>query len=164
TPSGANRRRAARRCRNRPGPGRGRGSGRRGRGGARARQTMTDAPGQTASPQLATAAAETAEESVGRGAARAQLGIPLLLGVAGVGCYAGIIASGAIGWAIALTVLLVMSQPLDFAIANNEYVRAVLARAQLGIATRTTVRELAALALVLGVGWTGPTDRRITAG
>jgi hypothetical protein len=115
------------------------------------------------SPQLPTAAAETAEDSVGRGAARTKLGLPVLLGAGAIACYLGVLAAAARGWAVALAVLLAATQPVDVAVSLNEYVRAVLARAQLGIATRTTVRELAALAAVVGIGWADGTDRRALA-
>jgi hypothetical protein len=85
---------------------------------------------------------------------------PRLTGLAALVCYAVLPVAGVFAWAVAALVVVVVSQGIDLLIVANEEVRAALARGQLGIATRTVVRELALIALVLSAGWASrPTSR-----
>jgi hypothetical protein len=78
---------------------------------------------------------------------------PRLTGLAALVCYGFLPIAGVYAWAIASLVTVVLSQGVDLLVVTNEDVRAALARGQLGIATRTIVRELAIIALVLTDGW-----------
>jgi hypothetical protein len=78
---------------------------------------------------------------------------PRLTGLAALICYAFLPVSGVFAWAIAGLVAVVVSQAVDLLVVTNEDVRAALARGQLGISTRTIIRELAIIALVLTDGW-----------
>jgi hypothetical protein len=79
---------------------------------------------------------------------------PRLTGAAVLVTYAFLPVAGIFGWAIAGLVAVLVSQAADLVVVSNEDVRAALARGQLGIATRTIVRELSIIALVLTAGWT----------
>ncbi|HWC34987.1 MAG TPA: CDP-glycerol glycerophosphotransferase family protein [Mycobacteriales bacterium] len=88
---------------------------------------------------------------------------PRTIATAAIACYVTIALGGVFSWAIAVLVAVVISQGLDMLIVGNEDVRAALARGQFGIATRTIVRELGVLALVLTARWTGRDSARATA-
>jgi hypothetical protein len=84
---------------------------------------------------------------------------PRLTGLALIACYALLPIAGVFAWAIAALIIIVISQGVDLLVVTNDDVRAALARGQLGIATRTIIRELSIIALVLTDGWAprGPT-------
>src|SRR4051812_31935077 len=77
--------------------------------------------------------------------------------------YVTVVLAGVFSWAVAALVAVVVSQGLDLLIVGNEDVRAALARGQFGIATRTIVRELGLVALVLTAAWTERDNARATA-
>jgi hypothetical protein len=88
---------------------------------------------------------------------------PRLIASVAIACYVTVVLSGVFSWAAAALVSVVISQGLDLLILANEDVRGALARGQFGIATRTLVRELGVVALVLTAGWTGRDNARVTA-
>jgi hypothetical protein len=88
---------------------------------------------------------------------------PRVTGLAALICYAFLPIAGVFGWAIAGLVAVVVSQGVDLLVVNNQDVRTALARGQLGIATRTIVRELAIIALVLTDGWASESTSRAAA-
>jgi hypothetical protein len=92
----------------------------------------------------------TAEETI---ETRTPNRAPRITGLALLVAYAFLPLSGVFALAIAGLVAVAVSQIVDLIVVNNEDVRAALARGQLGIATRTIVRELAIIALVLTDGW-----------
>ncbi|HVV75563.1 MAG TPA: CDP-glycerol glycerophosphotransferase family protein [Mycobacteriales bacterium] len=88
---------------------------------------------------------------------------PRTIASVAIACYVTVVLAGVFSWAIAALVALVVSQALDLLIVGNEDVRAALARGQFGIATRTVIRELGVIALVLTAAWTGRADVRVSA-
>jgi hypothetical protein len=80
-----------------------------------------------------------------------------------IACYVTVVLAGVFSWSIAALIAVVLSQGLDLLIVGNEDVRAALARGQFGIATRTLVRELGVVALVLTAAWTGRDNARAMA-
>ncbi|HVS67280.1 MAG TPA: CDP-glycerol glycerophosphotransferase family protein [Mycobacteriales bacterium] len=88
---------------------------------------------------------------------------PRSMATVAIACYVTVVLAGVFSWSIAALVALGVSQALDLLIVGNEDVRAALARGQFGIATRTLVRELGVVALVLTAAWTGRNDARATA-
>jgi hypothetical protein len=88
---------------------------------------------------------------------------PRLTGLAVLVLYGFLPVDGVFGWAIAGLVAIALSQGVDLLVVANEDLRAALARGQLGIATRTIVRELSIIALVLTDGWTTRTNIRASA-
>lgn len=80
-----------------------------------------------------------------------------------LGSYVAIGLGGIFDWAITVLVSVVVSQVTDLLVIRNEEVRAAFARGQFGIATRTLVRELAVIALVLSEGWASRADERTVA-
>ena len=99
--------------------------------------------GQDQSQQVDPSALETSEESVGSPAERRdRTWAPLIL-LAAVITYAALGLTAAMAWAVPFLVVLALSQLVDLLVVSESYIRAVLARAQFGIATRSLVRELA---------------------
>jgi hypothetical protein len=88
---------------------------------------------------------------------------PRITGLALLVVYAFLPISGVLALAIAALVAVVLSQVTDLIVVNNEEVRAALARGQLGIATRTLIRELSVIALVLTDGWASRDTARAAA-
>jgi hypothetical protein len=88
---------------------------------------------------------------------------PRLTGLAALALYAFLPIDGVFGWAIAGLAAVAVSQGVDTLIVANEDLRAALARGQLGIATRTIIRELSILALILTDGWTSRSNTRAAA-
>lgn len=94
---------------------------------------------------------EPAESVGGSGAgptARARL-----IGLSGLACYVFLPVAGVFGWTIAVVVALVVSQAIDLLVVANQELRAGLARAQFGIASRTLARELSVVILLLSATW-----------
>lgn len=85
---------------------------------------------------------------------------PRVTGLAALLCYAFLPIASVFGWAIAGLVAIVVSQVIDLLVVNNQDVRTALARGQLGISTRTIVRELSIIALVLTDGWAARSTTR----
>lgn len=117
------------------------------------------------SPEDTTAAAGGEHsESAGAGSvggARPQRS--LALGIALLLSYVGLSVGAALGLPVVFLVALAAGQLLDHLVFSDDYVRPLLARAQFGVATRSTVRELVAAALVLTTSWTTTGDRRVAA-
>jgi hypothetical protein len=88
---------------------------------------------------------------------------PRTIAAAAIASYVAVVLAGVWGWAIVVLVGVVVSQGLDVLIVGNEEVRAALARGQFGIATRTLVREVGVVALVLASAWTDRDDARAVA-
>jgi hypothetical protein len=88
---------------------------------------------------------------------------PRTIAILAIACYVTVVLAGVFSWSIAALVAIVASQGLDLLIVGNEDVRSTLARGQFGIATRTLVRELGVVALVLTAAWTGRGNARATA-
>jgi hypothetical protein len=109
------------------------------------------------------AALETADESLDTLEARTPNRAPRLTGLAALAIYGLLPVAGVFGWAIAALVAVVASQGVDLLIVANQDLRTALARGQLGIATRTIVRELSLIALVLSAAWTTRNDARAAA-
>jgi hypothetical protein len=86
-----------------------------------------------------------------------------LTGLVALASYAVLAVAGVFGWAVTALVAVVVSQGTDLSIASTDDLRAALARGQFGVATRSVVRELSIVMLVLGAGWASRTDRRIGA-
>ena len=119
--------------------------------------------GQTQSQQVDPSALESSEESVGTPAERIdRTWAPLIL-LAAVATYSALGLTAALAWAIPFLVLLAVSQLVDLLVVSEDYIRAVLARAQFGIATRSLARELATAALVLNEPWASTGTRRAAA-
>ncbi|HVY10139.1 MAG TPA: CDP-glycerol glycerophosphotransferase family protein [Mycobacteriales bacterium] len=78
-------------------------------------------------------------------------------------CYVTVVLSGVFAWSVAALVAVVVSQGLDLLIVGNEDVRAALARGNFGIATRSLVRELGVVSLILTAAWAGRADARVAA-
>lgn len=85
---------------------------------------------------------------------------PRITGVALIACYALLPIAGVFAWAIAALVTVLVSQGVDLLVVTNDDVRAALARGQLGIATRTIIRELSIISLVLTDGWASRSTTR----
>jgi hypothetical protein len=81
-------------------------------------------------------------------------------GVCALACYAVLPVAGIFGWAIAALILVMLSQGIDVLVAANEEARTALGRGHFGIATRTIVRELSLIALLLSAGWASRHDAR----
>jgi hypothetical protein len=77
-----------------------------------------------------------------------------------IASYVAMSLGGIFDWAITVLVAVAVSQVADLLVIRNEDIRAAFARGQFGIATRTLVRELAVIALVLTEGWADQADRR----
>ncbi|HEU5034048.1 MAG TPA: CDP-glycerol glycerophosphotransferase family protein [Mycobacteriales bacterium] len=113
------------------------------------------APKPAASQQLTSAVADRAEDSVGRPSARGEHSWSAYLGLGCIAVYAALGVTGILSVSTPFLALLLASQVLDVLIVSDDNVRAVLARGQFGIATRSVVRELAAAVLVLTDDWAG---------
>ncbi|MGN6473870.1 MAG: CDP-glycerol glycerophosphotransferase family protein [Mycobacteriales bacterium] len=111
---------------------------------------------------LAGAGGEVAEEVRDHDPRMPSRGPRTIAGVA-IASYVLVALGGVLGWAIAVLFAVVVSQGLDYLIIGNEDVRGALARGQFGIATRTLVRELGVVALVLSAAWTGRASARAVA-
>lgn len=85
---------------------------------------------------------------------------PRTIASVAIASYVTIALGGVFAWAIAAVVAVAVSQLLDVLVIGNEDVRAALARGQFGIATRTLVRELGIVMLVLSAAWTGRDSAR----
>jgi len=96
-------------------------------------------------------APEQAEEAAGSPTARASRNRSPLVGGLTLLSYAVIPIAAAFGWGTVFLIAVLVSQGADVAVLTDQYVRAGLARGQLGMATRTLIRELSAVALVLAV-------------
>jgi hypothetical protein len=96
---------------------------------------------------------ESVDGGAGGAGPRAPKHAPRLAGLSALACYALLPLSGVFGWAIAALVALVISQGMDLLIVANQDLRTALARGQFGISTRTMVRELSIVALVLSASW-----------
>ncbi|HEX3707995.1 MAG TPA: CDP-glycerol glycerophosphotransferase family protein [Mycobacteriales bacterium] len=88
---------------------------------------------------------------------------PRAIALTAFACYVTVVVAGVFSWSVAALAAVVVSQGLDFLIVGNEDVRAALARGQFGIATRTLVRELGVVMLVLTAAWAGRADARASA-
>lgn len=77
--------------------------------------------------------------------------------------YVAMALGGVLDWAITVLVAVVVSQIADLLVIRNDDIRGAFARGQFGIATRTLVRELAVVVLVLTEAWSDQTDRRTIA-
>jgi hypothetical protein len=125
--------------------------------------TTEEPAGQAQSQQVDPSALESSEESVGTPAERAdRTWAPLIL-LAAVAAYAALGLAAGLAWGIAFLVLLAVTQLVDLLVVTEDYIRATLARAQFGIATRSLTRELATVALVLGADWASTGTRRAAA-
>lgn len=114
-------------------------------------------------PTPADVPAQVSEESVGSPTQRNERSWSPLLGAAALLIYGCIGLTAAMSWSVAFLVVVVVSQPVDMLVTTDGYVRAVLARGQFGIATRSITRELAAAVLVLSEHWAPLTHRRAAA-
>jgi hypothetical protein len=108
------------------------------------------------------AAGDGAEEGSDRDPRMPSRG-PRTIASATIACYVTVVLSGVFSWSVAALIAVVVSQALDLLILGNEDVRAALARGQFGIATRTLVRELGMVSLVLTSAWTERHNVRATA-
>src|SRR5206468_2165469 len=88
---------------------------------------------------------------------------PRTIAAVAIACYVTVVLAGVFSWAVAALIAVVVSQALDLLIVGNEDVRAALARGQFGISTRTLVREVGAVALVLASAWTDRDSARAAA-
>jgi CDP-Glycerol:Poly(glycerophosphate) glycerophosphotransferase len=88
---------------------------------------------------------------------------PRAIALAAFASYVTVVLSGVFAWSIAALVAVVVSQVLDTLIVGIEDVRSALARGNFGIATRTLVRELGVVPLVLTAAWAGRDDTRLAA-
>jgi hypothetical protein len=88
---------------------------------------------------------------------------PRLTGLLALACYGLLPIAAIFGWAVTALVVVVLSQGVDALVVANEELRGAFARGQFGIATRTLVRELSILVLILNVRWAGHDDRRAAA-
>jgi hypothetical protein len=77
--------------------------------------------------------------------------------------YVAIALGGVFDWAVTVLIAVVVSQVADLLVVQNEDLRGAFARGQFGIATRTLVREMSVVALVLTEGWAHQSDRRTIA-
>ncbi|MBV9869164.1 MAG: CDP-glycerol glycerophosphotransferase family protein [Frankiaceae bacterium] len=102
----------------------------------------------------------TAEETIEN---RTPNRAPRITGLALLLVYAFLPISGVFAFAVACLVAVILSQITDLIVVNNEDVRAALARGQLGIATRTIIRELSIIALVLSEAWASRDSARLAA-
>jgi hypothetical protein len=124
---------------------------------------MTEPQSARPPQQVDSGVLESAEDDIGTPAERTERTWSPLLAVAALLVYAAIGLSATMSWSTALLVALVASQLVDLLVVSDGYVRAVLARGQFGIATRSLVRELAVTALVLGDDWAPVHTRRAAA-
>ncbi len=120
-------------------------------------------PGAEPSPQLQSGVAEAAEDRAGTPAERGDRNLSGPLGLAAIAVYAAVGATAALTLPAAFLAVLLLTQVVDLLVLRDGYVRAVLARGQFGIATRSTVRELATVVLVLGEPWASRDTRHAAA-
>jgi hypothetical protein len=119
--------------------------------------------GPAPAPTPADVPAQFSEDSVGSPSARNERAWSPLLGIAALLVYGLLGLTAAMSWSIAFLVVVVVSQPVDTLVTTDGYVRAVLARGQFGIATRSMAREFATAVLVLSEPWAPLTHRRVAA-
>jgi hypothetical protein len=90
--------------------------------------------------------------------------LSLLLGVALLADYIGLVLTAVLARPAVFLTLLVLGQVLDLLVISDGYVRPVLGRAQFGIATRSSVRELMTATLaVVTMSWAVSGDRHALA-
>ena len=124
---------------------------------------MTEASQPAADQQTLEAGVQDAAEDKVRSASSALHIAAPVLGLAAVLTYAALGVTAGFGVAVGFLVALVLSQAVDWLVVGEDYVRAVLARAQFGIASRSLTRELLTVVLVFGSDWAGERDRRALA-
>jgi hypothetical protein len=115
---------------------------------------VTDAPTDPAPVDLGL---ETTESDVDGRQARSPKMRPALICLSALVVYAGL------SWEVVFLVLLVASEVADRLVVGAPTARAVLARGQFGIASRSLTRELLTVALLIGDHWAPVNDRRAAA-
>jgi hypothetical protein len=125
---------------------------------------MTE-PGQPGADQqtLEAGVQDAAEDKVRPAASRALHIAAPVVGLTAVAVYAALGVTAGFGVAVGFLIAVVVSQLVDWLVVGEDYVRAVLARAQFGIAARSLTRELLTVVLILGTGWGSDRDRRALA-
>jgi hypothetical protein len=115
-----------------------------------------------AQQRLESAATDAAEDKVRRNAGLSWISAPAL-GLVAVTIYAALGLTAALAVPVGYLVAVLLSEVVDQLVIREDYVRAVLARGQFGIATRSLARELTVVALVLGVDWSSERHRHLLA-